>query len=338
MVGASVNAGGSKHVYDNKSGAYHDGKVYMLGFTWRVYCLDAKTGKLLWHAHVGKAHEAAEKLKAEALVKKVWARLEQPGTCLDVAEGIPFAADMAGSVVAFDPATGQTLWRVAGGNPTRWTHQGRQYIVAARGTFGSDYVILDPKTGRELLKFKAGPVIQGIVLPLSGDYLLSQEPGGEKGRGTGAILCSRLGLDKVTPVWTSKDVPRPGSDGAVTFARGRAHYGAGPATGDAKQTFAWAVDLATGKVVGQTPFGMASGTTGVAVGDRVLLNNDMRHTSTALRMWGGDSFKPLGSDALWTQWHFTSNGYDSCIIFPLVDGRIFFRGMNALVCYDLRAK
>jgi hypothetical protein len=55
-------------------------------------------------------------------------------------------------------------------------------------------------------------------------------------------------------------------------------------------------------------------------------------------MWGGDSFKALGRDALWTQWHFTSNGYDSCIIFPLVDGRIFFRGMNALVCYDLRAK
>jgi len=120
----------------NNTGCYDKGRVYMLGFTWRVYCLDANAGKFIWESHLGEAHLDAERRKQQALEKKAITNLAgDDNKFLSCAGGVIFCNNLRGGIVAFDAETGETRWVAPGSLPTRWVHEGREYILAADGRY-----------------------------------------------------------------------------------------------------------------------------------------------------------------------------------------------------------
>jgi len=60
------------------------------------------------------------------------------GGTLSTASGLVFAGEEDGNVMAFDAASGKNLWRLQTGagvraGPMTFTHDGKQYVVAASG-------------------------------------------------------------------------------------------------------------------------------------------------------------------------------------------------------------
>lgn len=334
MIGASANGSGSKHVYLGKNGVYHDGRVYMFGFTWRVYCLDAQTGALLWHSDVGKAHQSAEQLKAEALQKKVWARLGFDFSTLDVAAGVPFCYDMAGKVIGLDTATGKIRWAVPGKAPVKWTHQGKQYIVLSTKAFGTDYAIIDPANGQVLLKFSAGEAMLKDVTTVSGDILLTMVPVPKNAEDTRRLQAHRLSLEAVTPVWQLDE----------NFTA--AHPNHPPAfCGDAcaikthsdKAEVIEFRRLSTGALIARQPFDFVSAGYAWGADGRFLAVGDTNHTESGGPRLFDATTGAVGDAERWIPPHAPSCSYEMPMVQPYADGRMFFRGMRSVVCYDLRA-
>ncbi len=122
-----------------------DGKVYSLGST-HAYCVDANTGKILWSAQLpGKA----------------------PGSSPLVVKGKLIVN--AGSLMAFDAATGKSLWtqtKAGGGNasPAAWTSGDKTFVICN----GRDLMAADLESGQLAWTAPAGgdstPAIFGDTL------------------------------------------------------------------------------------------------------------------------------------------------------------------------------
>lgn len=157
---------------------YHDGKVFFLGTTARVYAHDARTGDLLWEAETP-AHEELAAAKREALEKREWGPRHGLHTGSVVAGGIlvvPTAA--GGGLTGIDLASGKALWTISDrkdeiqselGTPRIWTRDGREYVLAInrRGTMS----LIDPRCGAVIWRHPSGGSNHGTV-PLEGDIVI----------------------------------------------------------------------------------------------------------------------------------------------------------------------
>ncbi len=335
---ASVNQPGKdKHTMINKTGCYHDGVVYMMGWTWRLYALDAKTGKLIWQGNVGKAHEEAEKQKAQWLAEKKFTNLKgDTNSFLDVLDGVLVVDNHQRATSGFDPKTGRLLWTVPGW-PARWAHGGKEYLL----TFHDGKVLrcVEPKTGKELWKEEVGSIGMSVTLPLTGDTLLSEVFDARKDE-RGVVRGWKLAPGGISKLW-EKDI-------------GYSHIGGGVQTGDGKDLFVrfmikdgvkldsrkgavmLRLNVASGEVKAENPAVVMAGWSGMAwLGDgRVMFVEDTAHGEGVLTMYEATDLKALGARFV----SVGTTGYNVPIAYPYVDGRVFIRGRHRIYCYDLRLK
>jgi len=153
-----------------------DGKLVTLGFMGHVYCLDAKTGKVLWSYDLGEKFEVKTPYfghatspirvgKAVVIVaggvhafelgsgKVLWSNTDFDGSygsprLVDAGGSKQIVTPVSGHLAGFDPATGKTLWSREHKN--QWgtiltspviDASGRVFISAA----GVGSILLDPK-------------------------------------------------------------------------------------------------------------------------------------------------------------------------------------------------
>ncbi len=122
----------------------HEGKVYAMGATGIINCLDLETGQLLWSRNL--IRELGGGIQG-------WGMATSP-LALPGGKGIVFAGpDSPGpTLVAVDPANGETVWTYTGGgasysSPRLMTCGGLLQIVSVNA---SDVSGIDPATGAEL--------------------------------------------------------------------------------------------------------------------------------------------------------------------------------------------
>lgn len=329
-----------KHVLWNQSGCYHDGVVYMFGFTYRIYALDAKTGKLLWQGDLGKAHEQSEKDKAGMIASKTIANLfgrSGVNVFLAVADGVLFATDMYGGVNAYDPKTGKPLWTVPGTAPHRWVHEGpatgsgqaKEYILVLNGGLEC----LDPKTGKAVWKTAGVGGGSANTLLVSGDYMLANVGDRKSGYTTQYWKLSATGATLVC-----EDKQYAGVGGYLAGGHkgkflAKWDWQDGKYYADAKIQSPWTLtDGATGKALAMAPLGNGGGwnTLSFFLEGRPFVCMDAGH--------GGMNPDPLGADLKPMGRWITpaSGGYDVAVTHPYVDGRWFIRGNHRIYCFDLR--
>jgi outer membrane protein assembly factor BamB len=325
VIGIGVqNVHNHKERSSDRTPAYADGKLFVIGRAGFVYAFDAAAGKPLWQAPCDGAYG------------KIDGNMHAPGTGAFalVAAGGVVVAPVEGSWAGLDAETGRQLWKQAGGiahwTPSRWTHQGKTCIIAVAKT-GSDsknpagqLAYIDPKTGKDLWSISCAPSNSAGV-SVHGDYLLTyQDPAKPK------AVAYRLTPSKAEQLWEVADAGHPYCVPVVVSGKFVC------VTSEAQLR---TIELATGKVAGAlsgctVP---ANGGHMQAVDDLVLVRPDGTHGGLAIAAYkvGADgkltdhgSWKPpVGGE---------TTGYHHPFTFPLVDGRMFLRQYDGVYCWDLR--
>jgi outer membrane protein assembly factor BamB len=151
-------------------------RIYLVGASGHVHCLDVKKGAVIWEKNIGQEYEVAEMSC-------------RPSPLIDGPQLIVFTGAKPGaSVMALDKQTGKEIWKalddhVSNSSPILITNAGRrQLIVWSDNSIAS----LDPTNGhtywREIMTTSnndstATPVFQGDGLLVSGLMLgLSGDP------------------------------------------------------------------------------------------------------------------------------------------------------------------
>ncbi len=187
----------------------HDGKVYALGATGVLRCLDGATGKEVWKQDLLKI---AGVTPAEDMGNVAWGRSTSPliaGDLVIAPVGGPADGDKT-SLMAFDTATGETVWKggeqqVSYSSPALGTIAGVEQVVVVNEDTVAGH---DLKTGEELWReswpgHTNGDANTSQPHILSGDRVLVS-----KGYGAGARMMKiKTGEDNakytVEEVWRS---------------------------------------------------------------------------------------------------------------------------------------
>jgi len=285
------------------------GRVYTFGAEGMLHCIDFATGKKIWSVDTHRQFQVEKGFFGAA-----GAPLVDDGRVLMNIGGV------SGGLVAFDAATGKTLWTVPNqeasySSPTVATIRGvRHALFFTR----SGIVDVDPATGKVLYELPwharmkasvnaATPIVVGDQVFFSASY------------GTGAILLESVagGWKKV---WSSDDAltnhysTSVYRDGILYGFHGRQEEG---------QSLR-AIDFKTGKVRWDVD-GFGAGTVTLA-GDKLLILRENGELVVAAATPA--SFQQLASVKALPP---TVRSYPA-----LANGRIYIRNEKTLVCLDLR--
>lgn len=326
----------NKHCDDNRTGCFADGKLFVLGRTARLCCLDGATGRLLWDVPVPKWHAALEKSRQDAIAARKLVTPPSHYPPLFHADGVVFGAFPSDGLVAFEAASGKLLWSSTGTpwqpfGAARWDHDGRSDIVF---TGPKGLTCADPKTGRIVWEKPIdGSPVGSLELRLLGSHVIC---GARAGKDAPQVTHGYL-LDKDGPrkLWTITDEEQyllwpmhaAAARNGVAYIRYMLN-----ASGAVKSKVV-AVELATGKPLARQEFlGTFIGMIEVSNG-WVLVHEDGCHSGSTFTVHTERDLKKVG---VFHPTHVSTSSYDSPMAYPFVDGRLILRGRNRLYCYDLR--
>jgi outer membrane protein assembly factor BamB len=262
----------------------HQGKVYALGATGHLCCLDAATGKVIWKKDLAREYAAKPPrwgMSAAPLVE---------GDLLIVCAG----GEPDACIIAFDKNTGQERWKALDDRPTysapiALTFAGRRQVIVWTGDAVTS---LDPRNGKSYwripYRLRGGAPIAVATPVLCDDLLLvvSFE--------SGAKL---LRLERTKPaasiVWETKAGPTS-LMGTPLFGDGHFYvadnYGEFQCTEAATGKLIWT----TRKPTGETKWGESVHLT--PNGDRVFLFND--RGQLILAKLGRDGYREISRVSL----------------------------------------
>jgi outer membrane protein assembly factor BamB len=313
----------------NNTPCVGDGKVFAMGSLGRVYALDAQTGKPLWEVPnitgiTLKTPEGFNRFHGNAPV---------------YIDGVVVMGNQGETLHGFDAKTGAELWKLPGKSrslivPSRWTHQGKDYIISMDGGRDASMKLfcIEPKSGKVVweMDYKGGS--KGISV--SGDILvgltfsLRNEPPKDP-----ECVAWRMTPEKAERIWATT-VKAHGELSAPAVNDKYVVVGAPGKLGEMQL-----LDLNTGKVLATAQAPLAMNEPHIFMAENlVFVSPDGSHGNSTLAVYGGtpETFKLMGS---WTQPHRMATSYHcKCLVFPVVEGRIFIRGFDGIHCYDLRKR
>jgi outer membrane protein assembly factor BamB len=315
--------GGLNYNAFNKGGPHltpcvANGRLYAVGTAGKAYCADAVTGDPVWQSSIGRRADVLEHLRRAAVSQRRLIYFNRDlGSCPTVAGDAVVCGDHieykggqrseANGLVGLDADTGRRLWHVpecAGwfGSHVRWGHEGAEYIVSARH---GRAVCIEPKTGSVL--WEVADVYHSGSVAVADDYLVCSG-----GRGKAGLTCFRITPRRATKLW-SLAPEYAGSLCSTVIYQGHAYAQCG-----AKLI---CVELASGKIAAS--MSMRGGCGSLVAADGRLFREGMH-------MFEADpkDFRRLG-DA----WPVP---FANSTTPAVADGRLFFRGTDGVVCYDLR--
>jgi outer membrane protein assembly factor BamB len=323
------------------------GRVYVAGTTGRVYCLDAGDGKLAWEypEAPSKPHRAGDEDK--------WIRCGSPSPVL---LGGTLAVNAQG-LVGLDAKTGKPRWKLPGafsGPLLAWSKEDASRVLVLRSDHAAKKTLLtgiDPASGKPAFVAEV-PLNPHHVSPLlEGDTLVgwsvAKAKDGKPGEHDGDVQVHAwtVSATGVKHLWDAAG-PRPMVDTPSLLA----HKGHVVVTGFKE---AVRLELATGKPAGRVAgVGGARTQVAMAAGGRVLLQPEGRHGRQSFFWLRADAegFAKLPASGTtggthpdapgqWSPPHPQTTAYaNQPLVSPLVDGRLFLRGRDAVYCYDLRSR
>ena len=318
----------------NNTPCLGDGKVFAMGSLGRVYALDAQTGKPLWEVPniTGVTLNSPEGLN------------RFHGNAPVYVDGVVVMGNQADTLHGFDANTGKELWKLPGKSrslavPSLWKHQGKDSIISMDGGRDASMKLfcIEPKSGKVLWEtdYKGGS--KGVAV--SGDILvgLTFSVKGEPQKDPECVAW-RMTPEKAERIWAT---PVKAYVELSAPAVNDRYVVVGTALGPASSTPGQMqlLDLNTGKVLATAEAPTAMNEPHIFMAENlVFVSPDGSHGNNFLSVYGAtpETFKLLGS---WSPPHRHTNSYHcKCMVFPVVEGRLFMRGFDGVHCYDLRKK
>ncbi len=344
------------------SPVYHDGRVYHLGTTARLYCYDAQTGAKIWEQGLGRTHELAEQAKAAALEQQRFGDAQLLSgwlSSLVVAADVLICPTFTGSprgLAGVDPENGEILWEIGGvlskfSTPAVVRLEGREYLLANSGR--GELRLIDPRSGEVLWTVEGlGPMLSPLG-PSDSHVLVNVRPDPETapdGRYGGRWGAYRFDLGGAELAWKLPDEakydfkvgPGPGTHRKVVIRDGIVWLGNSQGLRDKRYLFV--IGEETGEVLQEVrPLPETPEKNGfnqiLLCGDHMMTFYDVVHND---RQFGASWFDISGGRVErlshgWIAPHFAATGSGVPIEVPYYDGRIYLRtSLGAIVCYDLR--
>ena len=316
----------------NNTPCLGDGKVFAMGSLGRVYALDAQTGKPLWEVPniTGVTLNSPEGLN------------RFHGNAPVYVDGVVVMGNQADTLHGFDANTGKELWKLPGKSrslavPSLWKHQGKDSIISMDGGRDASMKLfcIEPKSGKVLWEtdYKGGS--KGVAV--SGDILvgLTFSVKGEPQKDPECVAW-RMTPEKAERIWAT---PVKAYVELSAPAVNDRYVVVGTALGPASSTPGQMqlLDLNTGKVLATAEAPSAMNEPHIFMAENlVFVSPDGSHGNNFLSVYGAtpETFKLLGT---WAPPHHHTNSYHcKCLVFPVVEGRLFMRGFDGIHCYDLR--
>jgi outer membrane protein assembly factor BamB len=340
---SSMNKGGPM-----SSPALADGRMVTLGTAGRVFCHDAANGALVWENNLGMRFELMQEFRRiYAAEGSAHGSRSDFQSAIVIVDGIAVLCDhrmtkrdyryeVGNSLIGFDLRTGRRLWSTLEFSSTRFMGGpqilrlgNRDYLVTntrdAKGT-----TVLDPRTGKNVVSIPgmynnhAGFALgEGLIV---GDRA---EAAGD-GKPAGSIMAWRIDADlKPTEAW-SLPQKYAGRGGGGVVQGGRVYLQMNkPVSG------LYCVDAASGQVLAEAPCPVPDAGEHcpytIKVGDRLIGSGDQ---ASGLFWLDADPAKMAGSVDYWPAR--LASGYCGAAMPALAGGRLFIRGTERMLCYDLR--
>ncbi|MFM9961917.1 MAG: PQQ-binding-like beta-propeller repeat protein [Planctomycetaceae bacterium] len=314
------------------------GVVYQPGTTGRLYAVDAATGELRW--------EYPDARPKPYVTTEGGVDCQAPSPVL-VDGVVVFAA--SGRVQGVDAKSGakkweQPLWHRSSLLP--WTGGGKSLVIASDRDHEKKQnfaVALDAASGKIVWRQPVDYLIDYTFPLLAGDLLLGYslkmenvKPG--ENDGLAIIHAYTVSADGLKPAWTTKPLA------PIVDTIGMACDGEYVYVSAAREAIC--LKLATGEPVARVEsVGGARTQTAFVAGSRLFIQPEGRHGSQSFLMLDADpnSFRArpatqtVNTEFQWSPPHTWTTAYaNQPIVYPLVDGRLFVRGLDAIYCYDLR--
>ena len=230
---------------------------------------------------------------------------------------------------AVDPKTGKIVWQQPGGRQAFvWGKAG-----AVRVLFLGDKgpACLDAANGKLLWTLEEKLVgTSGSAALIHGDILIAHIVPDPKKQG-GYFQGYKLSDAGANRIWQD-DFLAYDENLTVSLGHGKAYL--------VGRNEIRSLDIATGKLLGKQVFDEKADPIGsnqwlAVVGARLLISPEGQHGSQRLQWIDANILKPLGP-----RWSPPNNSTTAYAVhslgFPVVDGRLFVRGMDGIYCYDLR--
>lgn len=352
--GAGANWHDSKAGPCNATPCIWGEKIFAIGSTGRVYCLNMHTGREIWQASIGRRHFAIAEAKRQALQERRFGKLKfnrDFGGAPVAVDGVvvmpDFTSHGACGLLALEAETGRRLWHIPNAvaedsTPLIYRNRDRAYVIAGApatsGDQGSGRIVcVEPRSGKICWTIAEGIRGNQTTMGIWKDYLLVHAPGEgrppvEGKREPLTMKCFRITPHEAAPLWTLPLVNGIWSEHVPAIADGYVYARLiGPEL--------LCIDIATGKIAGRAAHDLGSvGATMVFADGRLIVDRDGSHSATQLAYFettpARDVFRPLGE--IWSPPHAHGTSYHPQHAHPCVDGRLFIRGADGVYCYDLR--
>ncbi len=334
VVGIGVgNVQNHKERESDRSPAYADGRLYVIGRAGLIYAFDAATGKPLWQTSCAGKQPINGELHSGG----------NGAFSLVAGGGVVLVPSTGGSWVGLDGATGAEKYQVKGAiatwSATRWLNQGKLHFLVPveRGV-----ACVEADTGKELwcetvkLSTRMGVVVQD-------DWMIGYtDVGSSKDNPTGPMVAWQLTPAGAVKKWEVPDLHV--SYGVPVAVNGKFIFGCTNGLNNPNARLA-VVELATGKVLEERnkvkdvelP---CNGGYVQAIGNLVYVRVDGTHGGTQFFTYAIGDDGRIAKTAPWEPadegGRAATTSYHHPIHYPLVDGRMFMRRYDGIYCYDLR--
>jgi outer membrane protein assembly factor BamB len=333
------------------------GRVFTIGTTGRVRALELATGKLLWEATIGPAHEALVAARKAALEKKTIADVSSAGQLIVVGD-VVLAPDLRAGLIAFDAATGKQLWHLkqmltSGSNmPVPIKMAGKDYVavVNREGTLRA----IEVATGKVPWTVELKSLHLGNLAATDEHLLVFEPKPGVEGKSPapcGVLAAYSYNEQGAIRKWVADDT--------TLFLRKDSGPSLKPVV--AANGVIYMIEKAN------EPERLRRLTL-IRETDGAILHKEEGYSDSTLHLWGDKlvsvsdiAHRPRGANAeIWqfynpdpknfrklgggwhvngeTKFHTATGGYEIPLLDVFADGFLFCRTVQGIRCYDLRAE
>ncbi|MCG8586794.1 MAG: PQQ-like beta-propeller repeat protein [Pirellulales bacterium] len=343
---------------------YHDGTVFSMGTTGRVFAYAAADGKKLWETEaLPEMVEQRDKHLERSHVLQASARYGWQQSLMFA--GGNLIVPRKTTLIALDPKDGSEKWRLADvisrwTTPATWTHEKKQFLLCATGGKPGEgkLNLIDPAAGKVVwtvdgldgTQFNLAPSNDHVLVNVGSSIMREKANASAPKNSKGEAPYCRLGAYKISPtgaklVWSFADKPEfllPNWSDSLARARVVIRDGlVFVATGGPNKETDRRLLIAredTGEVLAnltrKNDFWFQ------IIGDKLLHCADFSHGKRASwNLFTADpkSFKQIAGP--WQTDQPLTTSYQVFMEPPVIDGRIFLRTeTGTVVCYDLRKR
>ena len=366
FAGKGINTGAGKRGGWAATPCAASGRVFALGTTGRIYCLDLASGKPLWESNIGPMHQRMEEAKVKALQSRRLAttggHLGRPYAMLVVVDGALLVPDWSGGLLGIDPASGKTLWHagtgrekiLSGFNAPCPVQTGVKKFIACVNARG-DLRLLDPQSGG--IAWTMPLKCEHLTQPVAGNELLiafesnpKYSEGKQEGVNQVGVLAGyRFDAKGASRAWVlpaeyDHELKLDAGPSRRVIARGGLVYYLARSKREGKTYRLLVIREKDGSILKAQDIDAGQF---YVWGDRVVAVTDNQHRPRAANpeIWQLYTADPLDFRAIGSGWHvnnpahpahIATGGYEVPVYEAFADGLMYCRVMGGIRCYDLR--